>query len=638
MKLAAVIPVLFVLVSFCGSPVPEPGGTVSGLAFFDVNRNGIHDSCDGALPHVTVAVTAEDGDTAQATTDGYGAFRIEHAPSGDDTLSVVPGEGFVWPITTTSGGSDAGVAVHVDELQETTGVEIGSASRTAYATDKFSITGIVFNDANANGLIDKDECGIPGAAVREVEVGDAMSPLHNDGTYELLNLETFGAVSLSINPAYSGDVVGATTDWTPTTGDEDADHPCFPTVQPVRRYGQRIYEANVGLTSQRNVGSVAGVLYVDANGNGARDEGESGVGYVSLYLEPVDAQCGYFSPSSADASGNFNIGNVPPGVYTATVDAGYNPDSGLLVPEWDPEMKITVRRQNITHIDLPAIYTQGARVTLSVFSDVNGNGVWDPGERAVAGMSACITPPGFSSIDIGAPQIPRKQVYPSGRTACGQTIQDGTVTIGPVIEGDYSLEIGPLSSGVPFSAIQDRDLNLVDGQQLSLDVPVDVVTPEEQLVAHGGGAEVSVDPCYSDPTWTQPPFDDRYSLVTPGDGGWPDEADAREIYSHGIYMAGSSYEWYVWSRIAGLDTWFSTPPSTCLPPGKYPVAELAGYEPLSSVLAGDVELITVARRDSGLYLVDLEQSQARQIWYIFVDEAGKPVARCGSYSQSCEWY
>ena len=77
MKLAAVAPALFVLISLCGSPVPAPAGSVSGLAFYDANRNGIHDSCDRPLALATVVATAADGKAETSTSGPDGTFHID---------------------------------------------------------------------------------------------------------------------------------------------------------------------------------------------------------------------------------------------------------------------------------------------------------------------------------------------------------------------------------------------------------------------------------------------------------------------------------------------------------------------------------------------------------------------------------
>jgi hypothetical protein len=647
-KLAAVAPALFVLVSLCGSPVPAPGGSVTGLAFYDANRNGIHDSCDSPLPHVAVSATAPNGKTARATAGDDGTFRIEHVPSGDDRLTLVPGEGFLWPVTTTADDGAPGPTVHVDELQDTAGLEIGSASRTAFASDQIAISGIIFNDANANGVIDKDECGIPYYAVEQVQIGKARTtPLRSDGTYELLNVGAPAPVSLTVDPLSSGNGYGAMTDWTPTTGaSPDPANPCGPTVQPVQRYGPLLYEANMGFTRQRNTGSVVGTVFDDTDGNGVRGEGEAGLANASIYLQPVDSGCvGYIEATepSTDVAGHFDIGNVAPGVYTVVLQYALPNGNGLLAPAWAPDMTITVRGHNATTLDLPAHHKQGATVRVTTFDDANGNGSWDNGERALERTSVCIFPrggfPGYGyGTGISDGPAPSKQAYSTGQSSCVQTGPDGSGVNGPVLEGDYLQSVELFSS--PYTPIPQQELSLIEGDQLDLYVPVEVLAPEEQVIADGSGTPVSFDTCYSDPGWVQPPFEDGYGQQY-SFGEWPPVDEAREMYSHGIYFTGLSQEWYIWATIAGLSNWvFAPAPGGCTNPKDDLIIDFAGYEPLSAATgAGHVEQITLAKHDIGLYAITLPRSQdySNQHWYLFVDEAQRPLARCNGFFQ-CEWF
>ncbi len=644
MKLAAVAPALFVLVSLCGSPVPAPGGSVTGLAFYDTNRNGIHDSCDSPLPHVAVAATASNGKTAQATAGVDGAFHIENVPSGDDRLTLVPGEGFLWPVTTTADDGGPGPTVHVEELQDTAGLEIGSASRTAFAANQVSISGIIFNDANANGLIDRDECGIPDANVDQVQTDPAHSvPLRSDGTYELLNVGGPAVVSVTARPSI-GSGQGDISNWSPTTTTSpDSASPCGPSVQPVQRYGPNLYEANIGFIQERNAGHVMGNLFNDTNGNGVRDLVEGGVAGASIYLEQLQASCARYIESTyptTDAEGHFDIGGVPPGVYKVVLQYVPTDANGLIAPGWDPGMAITVRGHNSISLALPVHHVQGATVRVTTFDDVNRNGSWDDGERALEGMSVCLLPPGAYPGVIGDGLYPMKQGYPSGQSSCGQTGADGAALTGPVLAGEYFLSLGPLFSGVPHQGIPQQDLTLTEGQQLDLYIPVDVLRPEDQVIPAGSGEPLNFTTCYADPAWVQPPFEDGYGKQY-SFGEWPPVDDAREMYSHGIYITGLSQEWYIWATIAGLSNWvFAPAPGGCTNPKDDLIIDLAGYEPIKVGADGNVEQITLAKRDTGIYAIQAPRIQDNgQSWYLFVDEADQPIARCTNrFAGQCEWF
>lgn len=158
MKFAALVPALFVLVSMCGSPVPPPPGSITGLVFYDANHNAIHDLCDSGLGRVKIVATNTDGTSSTATTNNDGIFVIEDAQPGDTVLSVAAADGYAWPITTIPADA-AGTPVHVESNKDSSGLEIGAASHAPFAISAVSIVGAVFNDTNKNGFVDRDECG-----------------------------------------------------------------------------------------------------------------------------------------------------------------------------------------------------------------------------------------------------------------------------------------------------------------------------------------------------------------------------------------------------------------------------------------------------------------------------------------------
>ncbi|MEK7246898.1 MAG: hypothetical protein AAB092_00340, partial [Chloroflexota bacterium] len=243
-KIFAVVPALMVLVSLCGSPVPPPPGTVTGSVYYDATRTSIRDTCDSPMVNTQVVVYGPDGKTASTRTDNGGAFEIDDAPVGDGIVTLFTGEGLVWPITTTP------QTVRVESSKEAGGVEIGSASKAVYDANKTSISGVLFNDANGNGEVDRDECPISDSVGGfNVSSGDRIAVIGPGGVYELKNLPEGHDMEVTASYSSFGDPLGfepiGPRQLSPTNG-VSATEPCASRHKPKPRYGPLVYEANIG--------------------------------------------------------------------------------------------------------------------------------------------------------------------------------------------------------------------------------------------------------------------------------------------------------------------------------------------------------------------------------------------------------
>lgn len=646
MKLAAAVPALFVLISLCGSPVPPPGGSISGTEYYDANRNGIRDSCDGALSGVTVVATAPNGTTAAAVAADDGTFHIEHAPPGDDRLSLRAADGFAWPITTTADdGSSSGI-VHVDELKDTPGVEIGSASRAAFGLSQVTITGILFNDTNLNGVVDKDECGIDNArsAVQSVSsVGGVSTTVQSDGTYELRGLSAVGDVQVNLVPAAPLPGFPSTTG-SPSSPADPGGNPCSYSMTPRARYGANSYEADLGFTPASLGGSFSGMLFDDANKNGVRDSGEAGLAQTGLYLTPDGPICGSYAAKfgsvSSDITGHFEMFNVPPGRYIVRIGQSNERVSSFPVQGWPDSLRVTVRSGQATVMDLPVDVVRGATIRVHAFDDVNGNGVWDDGEPALPGLDICTTPP-TASITGGVDSSPSIGST-SGAYICGITDAGGAADLGSLLPGRYGLTIDDQHSPSAAQYPNIPDVELSEGQNVDEYLPVRVVSAADQIIPAGSGADDLMTVCYSDPTWVQPAFTNSDALsgfLLTG----PLNETPEKLYTHGIYAGGDNPAVYVWLLVTGLH-WQNGVPE-CAGFGGGPMFYFANYEPVSAVTNGsDIVQVVLRPGTSGLWAAAVPAPPGPyygtgiKTWFLFVDENQTPLARCNAASSACEWY
>jgi hypothetical protein len=146
-------------------PPPAAGaGSVIGLVFFDLDNNGFQGPGESGIPGVSVAVTAQNGQTVVAVTDGSGLYLASNVAPGTATVDVVdstlpPG------VTHTIAGVDPSTVV----VPASTTVSAGSDGYRPTITPPGgpigSVTGIVFLDNNGNGAQESNEPGLPGVSV-----------------------------------------------------------------------------------------------------------------------------------------------------------------------------------------------------------------------------------------------------------------------------------------------------------------------------------------------------------------------------------------------------------------------------------------------------------------------------------------
>ncbi len=293
---------------------------------------------------------------------------------------------------------------------------------TVTVTPRGNINGTVFRDENGNGVRDPGENPIPGATVTITPTGGGTPvTLTTDanGVYDTSTLTTpgvpAGTYSVQIDestlPAdYRNQSAG--TNPTPVTVAS----------------GENKKEEDNGY---RPTGTVNGSVFVDTNGNGVRDAGEPGVPNAPVTVSrPNVPGTTPFAPVTVvtDANGNYTVPGVPTGAVVVTVadaDPALNgltrvPNDPTANPGGNNPTPITVVNGNNNAGDDP--FRNEGSVKERVFQDTNGNGVQDPGEPGIQGVTVRVT-------DAG------------GKILTGVTDANGDVTIPGVIAGTATVTV-----------------------------------------------------------------------------------------------------------------------------------------------------------------------------------------------------
>ncbi|MCP5525388.1 MAG: hypothetical protein H7A47_01105 [Verrucomicrobiales bacterium] len=313
--------------------------TVVGLVFNDHNANGLPDDGEPGLAGVEIRLVDPAGNVIASATSGTdGSYRIEGVAPGAYELRETDAPGYTSTTPNTRSISLVG----------------GAASASFGDRPAGGISGVVFIDAQANGVPDAGESGLPGITVRLSGATDELvTETDAEGHYGFTELPA-GAYTVRLE----------TPEGHLTTSPAQRRIPLTETTSGTADFGLQ------------PLGMVGGIVFDDINGSGVRDPGEPGLGGVTVFL--------------VDADGNgMETRTEPSGAYQFTPNS-----SGLhSVIEVDP-VGFTSTSPNLRQINVTgdgaafvSFADQGlGQVAGAVFNDLNGNGRRDLGELGLGGV------------------------------------------------------------------------------------------------------------------------------------------------------------------------------------------------------------------------------------------------------------
>ena len=295
----------------------EPDGSVSGSVYIDANGNGTQDTGEGADGAGTVIDLESAGGATtltSTTTAAGGTFTFADVVPGAYTVAVEAPTGYA--ATQPVGGTDA---VTVAPAGAVTGQTFGIAPAG-------SITGTVYDDANGNGARDAGDAGEAGLAGVTVYVdvngdgvddaGDVATTTAGDGTFTLSPVQVGTFPLRVVVPA--GDTLTA-----PAGGSETV----TVTAEAVTAAAAFGIDVPAVTTPTATTGTISGTAYVDANGDGADDAGDTPRAGATIYLDANGN--GVLDPGEVTATtaadGTYAFTGLTPGAYTVRqlVPLGY---------------------------------------------------------------------------------------------------------------------------------------------------------------------------------------------------------------------------------------------------------------------------------------------------------------------------
>ena len=380
-------------------------GVISGVAFLDLNYNGRLDEGEPGYAGVTVEALRGSGSESQGKTETGedGAFRLEGLRGGDYQLrAILPDDGSIFSVTAEGAASEVNRFEQRSTRREFTigGLTLGSGGETTALVGVAriaSVSGVVFEDAGYDGVLGEEDKRLSGIRVYAVDasgqsVADAAT--NSRGEYTLTGLMPgVYTVEVQRNAGYGFTRLRPAEDGgshvTALVGEMGV------TAEMDIAMGEALTGVNAGMLP---ASTVSGVFFHDVNDNGLRDENEIGMLGAEVRLVSEDGEIDLTQTPTED--GTYFFDGVMPGRYTLHYLLGEHREMAKVV-----EGGNTVAHDGPDTVYGPFEVVMGEALTLpvagavplgnfsgAVFEDLNANGQWDEGEKALAGAAVTLTP------------------------------------------------------------------------------------------------------------------------------------------------------------------------------------------------------------------------------------------------------
>jgi len=385
-------------------------GRITGTKFNDINGNNVIDPDEPGLPGFTIYLDLNDNKVLDAgepesITNAEGGYSFQNLPAGTYPVKVVEQPNFIQttpdPIINLAEGSNVDFVNIGSQAFDVTIPVIPPIETNASGT----ITGVKFDDRNADGLAGPDEprlidveifVDLNGNGFAEANEPVTRTDAHGEyrfilppGNYRVLETPPAGFVNTTPTPLV----------------------PVVPGQTVVFNFGDTsIFDPNT---------VISGVIFTDSNNNGVQDSGEAGIPTAQVFLDldndglleenedlngngvldegedtDNDGILDLDEPETfTDPNGRYTFNGVLPGSYTVDVVLQEN----LFLTATPPTVNVTIGDVTIappinlpfggslTNVDVGVNVTspEGDTVSGIVFADNNGNGLFEPLEGEV---------------------------------------------------------------------------------------------------------------------------------------------------------------------------------------------------------------------------------------------------------------
>ncbi len=456
-------------------------GEVGDLVWLDIDGDGIKDPGEPGLSNVEVTLKDDFGTPiAVVYTDANGAYRFTGIRPGNGYfVEVTAGLGAGLTQTAPVGRSDN----RSNPFNLTSGqvyLDADLGYRTPPGTG--TIGDYVWQDINADGIQDANELGLGGVTVllyRDVDGDGIFEPGGDDGasirsvvtaadgSYHFFGVDATNGVGTDDyfvivdigQPALSG--YGATTFPQTSVADLGADEArlgndfgFFPNSSPRYNYRDRVW--------------------FDPNED-QQDDGETGIAGVTVNL--LNAARQVIASVTTDANGYFDFAGLQGSTFyyveisdtNSILSDFFGTTAGAIAGERQISNLTADLDFTVEPIEPNFGYNAYGAVGDTVFNDLNGNGVQNPGEPGIGGVTVRLyTDANGNGIIDGADAVIRTLA----------TDANGNYLFAGIPNGDYIVSVGSPPAGFSFTGTDS------DGGTAGQQLPATVTT---------GGADLDAD-------------------------------------------------------------------------------------------------------------------------------------------------
>jgi uncharacterized repeat protein (TIGR01451 family) len=417
----------------------SPKGFVSGRVFRDNNitPDGVFNGSDAGIPSVILTLTghsygpdgiAGNGDDisvitpSTTTTDSAGAYAFYDLDPGAYIVTETEPSGLLNGITTTGtvtgpGGGTAGTAsaqgttpsTISNVILLTNGVQTSGSPNNNFAeVAPATVSGVVFNDLNDNGVQDSGDTALNGVDVQLLQGSTVLFTVQTNagGAYSFSNL-TPGTYTVREPTQPSGTSDGKVSAGTVgnggTAGTVSSQGTTPSTITGIiLPPGTTTNDNNFAeLPAGR---SISGTVYIDADDNGLLGASETRLAGVTVTLSGSGS-----GTAVTDPSGNYTFSGLSVGTYTVTestqppgtadgkTTAGSTGGIASTVgtsPSSIIGINLTGGNATSTGNNFGEILRgnpASAGISGRVYVDANDNGIVDPDEVGIAGVTVTLT-------------------------------------------------------------------------------------------------------------------------------------------------------------------------------------------------------------------------------------------------------